>query len=254
MKKEIILGITILLLCVFVNGQDQKTFELIDTDILFMDSKITSKNLTVRGISVDMPILDVLTKFGKNISDIDFSIKYSSHMLTIEPGLEIITDKDTVKSIIVTQDFKYLKGKTKDLFDLKTGVKALYFLFMNLGEPIGLKSKEPVLGGDNYEIIYSNGLSFTFLHEKFDKQPAITIKILSILPELPDNKNVERWGTQNSNTKTSSFYNGAQNSNMKTSHSYKSNAVAVQCHGYTKKGKRCKNKTTDPSGYCYEHR
>jgi hypothetical protein len=29
---------------------------------------------------------------------------------------------------------------------------------------------------------------------------------------------------------------------------------AVQCKGYTKEGKRCKRKTTDPSGYCWQHK
>jgi len=31
-------------------------------------------------------------------------------------------------------------------------------------------------------------------------------------------------------------------------------AASVQCAGTTKKGARCKNKTTDASGYCHQHR
>jgi hypothetical protein len=247
MKKGIILGI--LFLCIFVYGDEQKTFELIDTDIICMDPNITSKNLTVRGISVDMPILDILTKFGKNVSDINYSIKYSSHMLTIEPGVEVITDRNVVKAIVVTQDFKYLKGKTKDFFDLKTGVKVLYFLFMNLGEPIGLKAKVPLSGGESYDILYSNGISFNFLYAKFDKQPTIKIYINSKLSELPDNQNVGSSVTGNQNVGIGL----TQNSNIKSSPSYKSKTVAVQCRGYTKKGKRCKNMTTDTSGYCQQH-
>ena len=30
-------------------------------------------------------------------------------------------------------------------------------------------------------------------------------------------------------------------------------AAAVQCKGITKKGSQCKNKTNNPSGYCYLH-
>lgn len=30
-------------------------------------------------------------------------------------------------------------------------------------------------------------------------------------------------------------------------------AAAVQCKGTTKKGLRCKNRTTNASGYCYLH-
>lgn len=30
-------------------------------------------------------------------------------------------------------------------------------------------------------------------------------------------------------------------------------AAAVQCKGTTKKGSRCKNQTTNASGYCYQH-
>ena len=30
-------------------------------------------------------------------------------------------------------------------------------------------------------------------------------------------------------------------------------AAAVQCKGVTKKGARCKNQTTNASGYCYLH-
>lgn len=30
-------------------------------------------------------------------------------------------------------------------------------------------------------------------------------------------------------------------------------AAAVQCRGTTKKGARCKNQTTNASGYCYLH-
>jgi len=30
-------------------------------------------------------------------------------------------------------------------------------------------------------------------------------------------------------------------------------AAAVQCKGTTKKGARCKNQTTNASGYCYQH-
>lgn len=30
--------------------------------------------------------------------------------------------------------------------------------------------------------------------------------------------------------------------------------VSVQCLGMTKKGKRCQRMTTDPSGYCFQHK
>lgn len=30
--------------------------------------------------------------------------------------------------------------------------------------------------------------------------------------------------------------------------------VAVQCKGTTQKGKRCKRKTTNSSGYCWQHK
>lgn len=30
-------------------------------------------------------------------------------------------------------------------------------------------------------------------------------------------------------------------------------AAAVQCKGTTKKGAACRNKTTNASGYCYQH-
>ena len=62
MKKYIVLFITVILLWASVKGEDQKVYELTDTDIMSQDLKITSKNLTVRGIGVDMPILEVLTK------------------------------------------------------------------------------------------------------------------------------------------------------------------------------------------------
>ena len=32
------------------------------------------------------------------------------------------------------------------------------------------------------------------------------------------------------------------------------NATATQCKGKTKKGTRCKNKTTNANGYCYAHK
>jgi uncharacterized protein YcfL len=34
---------------------------------------------------------------------------------------------------------------------------------------------------------------------------------------------------------------------------YNSKCSSVQCYGTTKKGKRCKNRTTNCSGYCYLH-
>ncbi len=43
----------------------------------------------------------------------------------------------------------------------------------------------------------------------------------------------------------------------KSKETYKSTdkkSVATQCLGTTKKGKRCKRKTKDPSGYCWQHR
>lgn len=39
----------------------------------------------------------------------------------------------------------------------------------------------------------------------------------------------------------------------KRSASHASLSAAVQCSGMTKKGNRCKRKTTDPSGRCYQH-
>lgn len=33
----------------------------------------------------------------------------------------------------------------------------------------------------------------------------------------------------------------------------KSSLTSVQCSGYTKKGVRCKNMTTNKNGYCYKH-
>lgn len=31
-------------------------------------------------------------------------------------------------------------------------------------------------------------------------------------------------------------------------------STSIQCSGYTKHGKRCQRKTTDPSGYCWQHK
>jgi endonuclease G len=43
------------------------------------------------------------------------------------------------------------------------------------------------------------------------------------------------------------------NIQRKTRSSSVKNSVAVQCSGITKKGKRCKRMTKDPSGRCYQH-
>jgi hypothetical protein len=39
-----------------------------------------------------------------------------------------------------------------------------------------------------------------------------------------------------------------------TKRTRKYTSAAVQCSGYTKKGRRCRRKTTHPSGYCWQHR
>lgn len=40
----------------------------------------------------------------------------------------------------------------------------------------------------------------------------------------------------------------------KPSDKEKTKPKSVQCAGITKKGKRCSRMTTDPSGYCYQHK
>jgi len=57
--------------------------------------------------------------------------------------------------------------------------------------------------------------------------------------------------TTNTNKTTSTTTSTAKKSKGKKS-TYSS--YAVQCKGYTKNGKRCKRKTTDPSGYCWQHK
>jgi hypothetical protein len=42
-------------------------------------------------------------------------------------------------------------------------------------------------------------------------------------------------------------------STITTTETVKSSATAVQCSGTTKKGARCKNKTTNSSGRCHHH-
>lgn len=54
-----------------------------------------------------------------------------------------------------------------------------------------------------------------------------------------------------SKTRTQSTYKKST-TKKKSYRQYKS--VAVQCSGYTKKGRRCKRKTTHASGYCWQHR
>lgn len=57
--------------------------------------------------------------------------------------------------------------------------------------------------------------------------------------------------TTNTNKTTSTTTSTAKKSKeKKRAHS----SHAVQCRGYTKKGKRCKRKTTHHSGYCWQHR
>jgi len=51
-----------------------------------------------------------------------------------------------------------------------------------------------------------------------------------------------------SNSDTRSDIRIAEPSNTKTS------TRSVQCRGTTKAGQRCKRVTTDPSGYCYQHK
>lgn len=57
--------------------------------------------------------------------------------------------------------------------------------------------------------------------------------------------------TTNTSKTTSTTPSTAEKSTEKK-RTYSSHAV--QCRGYTKKGKRCQRKTTHPSGYCWQHR
>ena len=57
--------------------------------------------------------------------------------------------------------------------------------------------------------------------------------------------------TTNTNKKSSTTPSTAKKSTDKKS---TDSLHAVQCKGYTQKGKRCKRKTTDPSGYCWQHK
>ena len=57
--------------------------------------------------------------------------------------------------------------------------------------------------------------------------------------------------TTNANKTTSATPSTAKKSIAKKS---TASSYAVQCRGYTKEGKRCKRKTTNSSGYCWQHK
>jgi endonuclease G len=70
---------------------------------------------------------------------------------------------------------------------------------------------------------------------------------IDFFPKLPDDqeRNLEKSITIDKWSWTST-----KSANINT---VKKNSVSVQCNGVTKSGNRCRNKTLNPSGYCYLH-
>ena len=68
--------------------------------------------------------------------------------------------------------------------------------------------------------------------------------------EPAESSKINKDTTNTTKTTSTTTSTAKKSKGKKLTHS----SSAVQCRGYTKKGKRCKRKTTHPSGYCWQHR
>jgi hypothetical protein len=135
---------------------------------------ITSKDLKVLGINVNMTTSEILKKLDKAEIDLDKDLT-----LKPVPGFEIFTtNKQTVERIIIRKDFKGLKGLSIDFFKLKTKNDALEFLREHIGEPIKIEDRnisELVL---STEFIYPNGITYTYTLFVGSTEPSNIIQVL----------------------------------------------------------------------------
>ncbi len=74
---------------------------------------------------------------------------------------------------------------------------------------------------------------------------------IDFFPQLEDT--LENFLESKVNVSKWSFNSSAKSTKQASSSSTKSSATSTQCKGYTKSGTRCKNKTTNPNGYCHLH-
>jgi endonuclease G len=70
---------------------------------------------------------------------------------------------------------------------------------------------------------------------------------IDFYPKLPDDQEKR---LENSIAIDVWSWSSTKSANINT---VKKNSTSVQCNGITKAGNRCKNKTLNPSGYCYLH-
>lgn len=84
---------------------------------------------------------------------------------------------------------------------------------------------------------------------------------IDFFPEYPNEDQIEKtlqiaqwnWSASPVRTIANAGNAGANNKKVSLTTSTSKVAVSVQCHGLTKAGTRCKNKTFNPSGYCHLH-
>lgn len=109
----------------------------------------------------------------------------------------------------------------------KPDIKAIAFLMANEGSSESLESF--VVSVDSIEVL--TGIDF--------------------FPKLPDDDEVALEKQSDANVWDLTALKTAK---KKTEVQESSSGQAVQCKGLTKKGTRCKRMTTDPSGYCWQHK
>lgn len=84
---------------------------------------------------------------------------------------------------------------------------------------------------------------------------------IDFFPEFPNEELIEKtsqtaqwnWSASPVRTIANAGNAGAINKKVSLATGTSKAAVSVQCHGLTKAGTRCKNKTMNPSGYCHLH-
>lgn len=161
-------------------------YEITEVDIFSLEKFLTSKSLTVYGISIENSIKEVLDKFGKTEADLEYKNKF--YFLDIKSGLKIrSSDRKTIGSILLFKEFKEnLKGKTAGFFDLTTAEEVKNYITECFGKP---DYSEPIrlMGQEFDSFYYLNGFVFIRMFDRETLTLAIelttTERVLSKLRE-----------------------------------------------------------------------
>jgi hypothetical protein len=130
-----------------------------------LGTKVTSDNLTIRGVNVNMNVSKALEVLKKDESHIESDPISNEYSLSPEPGFSIDIKKDieTIKSIHIYKRFKGLKGKTSLFFKLQTKEAVQEFLIKHLGKPkeiINISLKGLCTG---FKFVYPGGITYSFM-------------------------------------------------------------------------------------------